>query len=89
MKKKSRAIFQVFGEVEAKIHGVGIEDIHFHELGAVDSIIDIIGTVFALEVLGIEHLYSSPLPDRKREYFRCPWYFTGPRSGDTAAYCSR
>ena len=62
VKKKSSAIFQRLGEVEAKVHGVGIEDIHFHELGAVDSIIDIIGTVFALEVLGLEHLYSSPLP---------------------------
>ena len=62
VKKKSSAIFQILGEVEAKIHGVGIEDIHFHELGAVDSIVDIIGTVFALEVLGLEHLYSSPLP---------------------------
>ena len=62
VKKKSSSIFQILGEVEAKIHGVGVEDIHFHELGAVDSIVDIIGTVFALEVLGVEHLYSSPLP---------------------------
>ena len=62
VKKKSSAIFQRLGEVEAKIHGVGIEDIHFHELGAVDSIVDIIGTVFALEVLGLERICSSPLP---------------------------
>jgi uncharacterized protein (TIGR00299 family) protein len=62
VKKKSCAIFQRLGEVEAKIHGVDIDNIHFHELGAVDSIVDIIGTVFALEVLGLERLYSSPLP---------------------------
>jgi uncharacterized protein (TIGR00299 family) protein len=62
VKKKSSAIFQRLGEVEAKIHGVVIEDIHFHELGAIDSMVDIIGTVFALEVLKLERLYASPLP---------------------------
>jgi uncharacterized protein (TIGR00299 family) protein len=62
VKTKSSTIFQRLGEVEAKIHGVTIEDVHFHELGAVDTIIDIVGAVFAMEVLQIERCYSSSLP---------------------------
>jgi len=62
VKKKSREIFQRLGEVEARIHGVDPNRVHFHEIGAVDSIIDIVGTVLALEVLEIRHFYSSALP---------------------------
>ena len=62
VKKQSCDIFRLIGKVEANIHGVPLEDVHFHEIGAVDSIIDIVGTVFALEALQIERCYSSPLP---------------------------
>jgi pyridinium-3,5-bisthiocarboxylic acid mononucleotide nickel chelatase len=61
VKKKSSEIFRKLGEVEARIHGVPLEEVHFHELGAVDTIIDIVGTVFALQTLKIESVYSSPL----------------------------
>jgi hypothetical protein len=55
-------IFRTLGEAEAAIHGVNLEDIHFHEVGAVDSIVDIVGSVIALDALGITQLYTSPLP---------------------------
>jgi pyridinium-3,5-bisthiocarboxylic acid mononucleotide nickel chelatase len=58
----SRKIFQRLAEVEAAIHNQPIEKVHFHEIGAVDSIIDIVGTVFALDSLGIQRSYSSALP---------------------------
>jgi pyridinium-3,5-bisthiocarboxylic acid mononucleotide nickel chelatase len=61
VKLKSSEIFRKLGQVEAGIHGVPLEEVHFHELGAVDTIIDIVGTVFALETLKIERVYSSPL----------------------------
>jgi len=61
VKTKSSEIFRKLGEVEAGIHGVPLEEVHFHELGAVDTIIDIVGTVFAIETLKIERIYSSPL----------------------------
>jgi pyridinium-3,5-bisthiocarboxylic acid mononucleotide nickel chelatase len=56
------AVFHVLGEAEAKIHNVPIEEIHFHEVGAVDSIIDIVGSLIAFEQLGITDIYASPLP---------------------------
>jgi len=62
VKEQSSDIFRRLGRVEANIHGIPVEEVHFHEIGAVDSIIDIVGTVFALECLKIERCYSSPLP---------------------------
>ena len=61
VKQNSLAIFQRIGEAEAKIHGVDSESVHFHEVGAVDSIVDIIGACIGLEALGIEKIISSPL----------------------------
>jgi pyridinium-3,5-bisthiocarboxylic acid mononucleotide nickel chelatase len=61
VKTKSSAIFRKLGMVEAGIHGVPLEEVHFHELGAIDTIVDIVGTVLALETLKIEKVYASPL----------------------------
>jgi uncharacterized protein (TIGR00299 family) protein len=55
------AIFQRLGEVEAAVHHVPIERVHFHEVGAVDSIADIVGVCAALDELDIDTLYCSPL----------------------------
>jgi uncharacterized protein (TIGR00299 family) protein len=62
VKKRSVAIFRKLGEVEAGIHGVPLDEVHFHELGALDTIIDIVGTILGLESLGITECYSSALP---------------------------
>ncbi len=62
VKEKSIAIFESLARVEGHIHHRPPEQVHFHEVGAVDSIIDIVGTVFALEALGIERLVVSSLP---------------------------
>ncbi len=62
IKKKSSDIFQKLGEAEAGIHGISIEDVEFHELGAIDTIVDIVGTLLALEYLGVEQTYASSLP---------------------------
>ncbi len=56
------AIFRTLGEAEAAVHGVALDDIHFHEVGAVDAIVDITGAAIALEALEITQLYASPLP---------------------------
>lgn len=60
---KARAIdvFRKLGEAEAAVHGISIEKVHFHEVGAIDAIVDIVGACAGLELLGIEKLYCSAL----------------------------
>ncbi len=55
------AIFRRLGAVEAGVHGVPLENVHFHEVGAIDSLVDIVGACAGVELLGIEKLYCSAL----------------------------
>lgn len=59
VKEKAKKIFQRLGAAEAYVHGVNINAVHFHEIGAVDTIVDIVGTVWAIEQLKIKKIYSS------------------------------
>lgn len=59
--RNSIAVFRKLGEAESKSHDVPIEKVHFHEVGAVDSICDIVGACAALDLLGIDELWSSKL----------------------------
>src|SRR6516164_10594979 len=61
-KETAKRIFTRLGEAEAKVHGVETRKVHFHEVGAVDSIADIVGTAIALDQLNIERIESSPVP---------------------------
>jgi uncharacterized protein (TIGR00299 family) protein len=58
---KAKALFQRLAEVEASIHQMPVEKVHLHEVGALDSIIDIVGAVFALEWVGADRIVCSPL----------------------------
>lgn len=62
VKEKSIEILKRIIEVEAKIHNEKFEEVHLHELSGLDTIIDIVGTVVGLKILGIEKIYSSPVP---------------------------
>ena len=62
VKSKAARVFLKLAEAEAKIHGIPVEDVHFHELGAVDTIVDVIGVVAGLYLLGVKRLYASLLP---------------------------
>jgi hypothetical protein len=61
VKKKSVAVFQRIAEAEGKIHGLPPEKVHFHEVGAVDSIVDIVGACVALELLGKPRVLAAPV----------------------------
>jgi uncharacterized protein (TIGR00299 family) protein len=70
IKEKSLRVFTCLAEAEAKIHGCPADAVHFHEIGGLDSIIDILGSVIGLHTLGIEQLITSPLP-MPRGWIRC------------------
>jgi uncharacterized protein (TIGR00299 family) protein len=62
VKARSLKMFRLLGEAEARIHGQALEDVHFHELGALDSILDIVGAAYGAERLGLTRVFVSPLP---------------------------
>jgi uncharacterized protein (TIGR00299 family) protein len=62
IKDDSLAILQRLASAEAFIHDVDINEVHFHELGGIDTIVDIVGTATAIDFLSVEEIYSSPLP---------------------------
>jgi len=59
---QSLRVFERLAEAEAQVHGVTVDDVHFHEVGAVDSLVDIVGFCAGVQRLGLETLYASPLP---------------------------
>jgi len=61
-RERSLAAFARLAEVESRIHGVPVDDVHFHELGAVDTLVDVCGAFVLLDELGVERVACSPLP---------------------------
>jgi uncharacterized protein (TIGR00299 family) protein len=61
-RETARAIFNTLAVAEGRVHGVSPDEVHFHEVGAVDSIIDIVGTSIALDHFGFDVVFASPLP---------------------------
>ena len=62
VKLTASKFFRSLGSAEAKVHGIYIEEVHFHEVGAADSILDLVGAAVALEYFNIGQVFSSPLP---------------------------
>ncbi len=62
VRERSLAVFERLARAEAQVHGTTVEDVHFHEVGAVDSLVDVVGFVAGLELLNVQGVYASALP---------------------------
>ncbi|MCB9854636.1 MAG: nickel pincer cofactor biosynthesis protein LarC [Phycisphaerales bacterium] len=62
VKRTANQVFTRLAEAEARVHGTTIEKVHFHEVGAIDAIVDVVGTAIALELLNVDRVVCSPLP---------------------------
>ena len=62
IKRRAGAIFQRLGDVEAAIHGSSRDRVHLHELGGIDTIVDVVGVLTGFQLLGVERVVCSPLP---------------------------
>jgi hypothetical protein len=70
VKATASEIFTRLGQAEAQVHGMPLEEVHFHEVGGVDAIVDIVSVAIGLEQLGLERIYASPL-HLGRGFVRC------------------
>jgi uncharacterized protein (TIGR00299 family) protein len=61
VRRSALAIFELLGRAEARVHGVALEKVHFHEVGAVDAIVDVTGAALGLALLGVERVTASPV----------------------------
>lgn len=61
VKSNALRVFRTLGEAEAKVHGVALDDVEFHEVGSLDAIVDIVGTCAALHLLGVTRIVASPI----------------------------
>ncbi len=59
--ERALSVFQLLAESESRVHGVGVEEVQFHEIGAVDTILDVVGVALGLADLGIDHLVCTPI----------------------------
>ncbi len=62
VRRRAINVFTRLAEAEARVHGTSVEKVHFHEVGAVDAILDVLGALLALELLGVDRVICSPIP---------------------------
>jgi pyridinium-3,5-bisthiocarboxylic acid mononucleotide nickel chelatase len=62
VRERALAVLQRLAEVESSVHGVALDDVHFHEIGAVDTLVDVVGAITLMEALGVSRVVCSPLP---------------------------
>ncbi|MFI0366283.1 LarC family nickel insertion protein [Actinomadura sp. 1N219] len=70
VRERALTVFRTLAEAEGAVHGMPPEDVHFHEVGGHDAIVDIVGTCAALETLGVDEVRAAPIPVG-RGFIRC------------------
>ncbi len=70
IKEQATEVFQELARAEAKVHGIAIDKVHFHEIGAIDTIVDVVGSLIGLHTLGVTKLLASPIP-AGRGFIKC------------------
>ena len=81
VKRTAGGIFRRLADAEGKVHGYAPEEVHFHEVGAVDAIVDIVGTALCLEMLGWPKVVASPMPTFHGYATRRARRLPAPRTG--------
>src|SRR5262249_25450689 len=66
VKARAEAVLRRLTEAEARVHGEPVDEVHFHEVGDLDTLVDVVGSVAGLEALGVERVHASPLPIGRR-----------------------
>lgn len=61
VRERALSIFEALGKAEARVHGIALDEVHFHEVGAVDALVDVVGAAAGLEILGVERVTASPV----------------------------
>ena len=61
VKEQALAVYQLLAEAESQVHRTTVEQIHFHEVGSVDALIDVVGSSLAIEMLGVDEIQASPV----------------------------
>ena len=59
--RQAKNVFLAIAEAEAKVHGTTVEEVHFHEIGAIDTIVDVVGNILSLQYLGVERIFTMPV----------------------------
>ena len=80
VKQRAGEVFRTLGRAEATVHGVQVDHVHFHEVGAVDALVDVVGAVAGLEMLGVREVYASTFAYRQGDDSSRPWGSAGARS---------
>ena len=82
VRQDAQAVYGLIAEAESHAHGQPVSEIHFHEVGALDAVLDVLGVCLLMERIGAQKVLASPVHVGSGAGALCPWGFARPRAGD-------